>query len=72
MKSNRSPVCNHCGYEFDAEEVWHGKYTVGLVHVGDCDDSTLKCPNLDCGKTFFVRCVHEISFITTDEDGEEI
>ena len=67
-----NPVCSHCGYEFDDEETWHGKYTVGEVSTGDCDDSELKCPNIDCGKTFFVRCVHRIEFEQIDEDGEEI
>ena len=67
---NVSPTCNHCDYEFDEEETWHGEYTVGKVHTGDCDDSKLKCPS--CEKTFYVHCIHKVEFQTTDEDGEEI
>ena len=67
-----APTCSHCGYIFDEEETWHGEYTVGKVHTGDCDDSELKCPNSDCGKVCHVRCIHEIRFLMIDEDGEEI
>jgi predicted RNA-binding Zn-ribbon protein involved in translation (DUF1610 family) len=67
-----NPKCSYCGYEFDDDETWHGQYTVGYVHTGDGDDSELKCPNLDCGKTFFVRCIHLIRFDQTDKDGDEI
>lgn len=68
----KNPTCIHCGYEFDEEETWHGEYQVGKVYTGDCDDSELKCPNLDCGKTFYVRCIHLISFEQIDAEGEEI
>lgn len=67
-----NPKCSHCGYDLDDEETWHGEYSVGKVGKGDCDDSELKCPSLDCGKTFYVRCTHAIEFVQTDEDGDEI
>jgi len=67
-----NPTCSHCGYELDDEETWYGKYTVGEVSSGDCDDSKLVCPNSDCGKTFYVRCVHRIEFVMIDEEGEEL
>jgi len=67
-----NPKCNHCDYEFDDEETWHGEYTVGRVYTGDGDDSTLTCPNLDCGKKFHVRCIHKLVFIPVNKDGEEI
>lgn len=72
MKKSKMPVCSHCGYEFDDQELWEGEYTVGKVHTGDCDESTLTCPNTDCGKQFFTCCVHEYRFIQIDEDGQEI
>lgn len=72
MSDDKSPVCSHCGYELDEDELWHGEYTVGHVNTGDQEDSELKCPNLDCGKVFHVLCVHEIRFIKTDEDGVQL
>lgn len=63
-----NPTCSHCGYEFDDEETWHK----GKVSNGDCDESELKCPNNDCGKTFYVRCVHRIEFEQIDEDGDSV
>jgi|GEM_PF-3315306 len=71
MKSN-NPKCSHCGYELDDEETWYGEYKVGRVSTGDCDQSELKCPNLDCGKIFYTQCVHKIEFVQVDEDGEDI
>jgi hypothetical protein len=68
----KSPTCSHCGYEFDDEETWHGEYTVGKVNTDDGDYSVLKCPNCDCGETFFVQCLHRIEFAQIDADGEEI
>lgn len=72
MKRTATPKCSHCGYEFDDEETWHGEYTVGEVNTENGDDSELKCPNLDCGKTFFIRCLHRIEFLQIDADGDEI
>jgi hypothetical protein len=66
------PVCGHCGYVFDEDDTWHGEYTVGKVYTGDGDESELKCPNLDCSRTFFVRCVHQIEFDQIDSDGLDI
>lgn len=71
MKS-RNPKCSHCGYELDDEETWHTPHWIGTVHNGDCDDSELVCPSLDCKKIFHVRCLHEIKFIQVDEDGDDI
>lgn len=72
MGTSSNPKCSHCGHELDDEQTWHGEYTVGKVSTGDCDESELKCPNLDCGKMFHVRCWHEVKFIQIDEDGDEI
>jgi hypothetical protein len=68
----KSPTCSHCSYEFDDDETWHGEYTVGKVNTDDGDYSVLKCPNCDCGETFFVQCLHRIEFVQIDADGEEI
>ena len=70
--STTNPVCSHCETELDDEDTWHGQYSVGKVHSGDCEDSELKCPNMDCGKTFHVRCTHRIEFMKIDADGDEI
>ena len=66
------PKCTHCGYEFDEEEMWHGDYTVGTVHKGDCDVSKLTCPSMDCGKIFHVRCEHHYTFVNVDEDEDDL
>lgn len=67
------PTCPHCQYEFDTDETWHSQcLDSGEVHSGDGDISELKCPNLDCRKSFNVICVHDISWIACDEDGQTI
>jgi len=67
------PKCNHCGYEFDDEEVWESNYKEsGKVHTGESEVSELVCPNTDCGEKFYVECVHQIRFRPVDEDGELI
>jgi len=66
---NLSPKCDGCGYEFDPEETWYSDYSeLGVVHNGDCEDSKLICPNLDCNAVFHVRCVHIIAFENIDSD----
>ncbi len=72
MITTAYPKCTHCEYQFDEEEMWYGEHDVGKVYIGDCDDSELKCPNEDCEKTFYVRCIHELRFIQVDSDGDEI
>jgi hypothetical protein len=69
MKNMNHPKCTHCGYEFDDEETWYGEYMVGgKVHVGDGDTSELICPNDDCKKKFWVKCVHHFEFENINED----
>ena len=71
METN-NPTCSHCGYEFNDEETWYYDDKIGDVNTGDCEHSELTCPNNDCGKKFYVNCIHLIKFIQTDEDGDEI
>lgn len=71
MNSFHRPTCPHCGYEFDDEEIWY-EGTGIYVNMGDCEDTELICPNDDCKKKFNVRCIHEITFIQIDENGDEI
>lgn len=65
--TSHNPICSHCGTELDEEDTWHGE-----VSTGDCDQSEIKCKNLDCLKVFYTTCVHEVKFMRCDEDGEEI
>lgn len=69
-KFNGTPKCNHCNYQFDDEDTWHGSYTVGEVHFDEDTQSDLKCPN--CGETFHVVCEHHYHFKNTHADGEEL
>lgn len=66
--ASKNPVCPHCNTELDEEETWHGEYTVGVVEKGDCDESEITCPNLDCKKTYKTRCVHYVRFEQVDDD----
>jgi len=34
-KLNGTPKCTHCGYQFDADDTWHGDYTVGRVYFDE-------------------------------------
>jgi hypothetical protein len=63
---NFRPTCPHCDYEFDDEETWYAG-TGRTVNTGDCDESELVCPNLDCKKEFKVVCVHQITFEHIEE-----
>jgi len=70
---NKNPTCSHCGYVFDDDETWHSSMSeTGTVHTGDCDTSELVCPNLDCKKTFYVACSHDVFFTQIDKDGDDI
>lgn len=71
MKTN-TPKCCYCGYELDDDELWYPTDEIGDIGKGDGDESKIVCPNLDCGMTFGVRCVHEIKFLQIDADGDEI
>ena len=72
MKQSQ-PTCPHCQYEFDDDETWHSHcLDSGEVYDGDGDISELKCPNLDCGKSFHVQCVHDISWTACEEYGDEL
>jgi len=71
-KKTKYPTCSHCGYELSEDELWYETAEIGKVHTGDCDTSDLKCPNSDCGKTFYVACTHEIMFMAVDVEGEKI
>jgi hypothetical protein len=55
-------TCSHCGYKFTDEEAF-------------CDDgrvSKIECPKSTCGKTFYVTCVHLITWELCGEGGEEL
>lgn len=56
------PTCPHCGYEFDEDETWFSGHSENEVHTGDCDESELTCPNMDCGEKFITTCVHVVTF----------
>lgn len=66
----KNPRCSHCGYELDDDELWHENHKIGRVDKRDGEVSELKCPS--CGKTFYVCCIHRITFDQTDEEGNEI
>lgn len=63
-----NPTCPHCGYELDEDDTWHGRFTVGKVNTGDCEESEITCPNLDCGKPYKTMCVHYIRFEQVEDE----
>ena len=65
-----NPKCNHCDYEFDSDDTWHGQYSVGEISKDDCEVSKVKCPS--CGEEFHTMCVHRYTFSTVDKDGDEL
>ena len=63
-----TPVCPHCGYDFDSDETWHSRYSdESKVSTGDGDESEVKCHNDDCGKKFKVICEY-VAMFSVDED----
>lgn len=66
MRQTPTPVCSHCGTALEHDEMWRDID----ISKEDGDDSEITCK--DCGKVFYVQCMHDISFIQTDEDGEEL
>ncbi len=72
MSSTSNPQCNHCGTILDDEQLWYGEYEVGKIDTDDCEMSGIKCPNSDCGKTYYTMCFRNVSFISVDKNGNEL
>lgn len=64
------PSCPHCGYPFDADEIWHGRNECQFPTESDGDEEEFDCPG--CNKPLFVRLVLTPSWIFTDSDGDEV
>ena len=63
------PKCPHCGYEFDAEDIWHTGGTNFPVSE-DGEEKQTRCWSCDEPLLIVLNLEHSWKFI--DEDGEEI
>ncbi|MDY7117151.1 hypothetical protein RAN53_12420 [Halomonas sp. SSL-5] len=64
------PVCPHCGYPFDAEEIWHRRSGCEFPTESDGEEGEFDCPG--CFKPLFVRLELTPSWTFTDSEGEEV
>jgi hypothetical protein len=63
------PECPHCGYEFDAEDIWHTGST-NFPTENDGDETETKCSV--CNEKLRIVLDLSPSWRFVDEDGEEI